>query len=335
MPVSPPSSATRLSGIRWSGPAALRGAITGLPAAVAALSSVQLAATLAVGLLPVCSLPLAAHRRDRLRTSVFGFLAAVSLFLGGVLAQWPVLAVAGMAAAGGLLGEVLANRRLPFAMIGLTLCLPLLAVGFSYPGPQKVAALATDIALGTLFSTLVALAWPEHEAVPAAPPPSPPAAPLRAYGWITGLTGAICAAVGFAAGLEHVGWAPTAALLVMRPAPPQQRLRSVGRFADVVVGAAAAIVLVLASPAAWAYGAAILLVVVAASATSGSPWYVLPTFTTYLAFILLLARDPGDARSRFWERVTETGLGIGVAAIASFVVLPAVGRVLERREQRP
>jgi uncharacterized membrane protein YccC len=75
----------------------------------------------------------------------------------------------------------------------------------------------------------------------------------------------------------------------------------------------------------------VLLVVIAATATAGSRWYVLPTFTTYLVFILLLARDPSDADSRFWERALETALGVGVAAIASFVLLPAVTRWRNRR----
>ena len=64
------------------------------------------------------------------------------------------------------------------------------------------------------------------------------------YGVRTGLAGAVCAAVGFAMDFDHVGWAATAALLVMRPSEQALRLRSVGRPVSVCVGAVAAIGLV-------------------------------------------------------------------------------------------
>lgn len=64
-------------------------------------------------------------------------------------------------------------------------------------------------------------------------------------------------------------------------------------------------------------------VVVGATATSGSRGYVLPTFTTLLVLVVLLARDPQDAGERFRERVSETALGVAVVAL---VVLPAVLR---------
>ncbi|MCY4726483.1 FUSC family protein [Nocardioides sp. STR2] len=318
--------------VRWQWNGALRGAVTAAPAAAVALWDVQAAAALAVGLLPVCSLPLAPGRPARLRSGLVGVLAALSVFLGGFLAQWPVVATLGLALAGGLLGHVVAARPGPVSMLGLVICLPLFAVGLSYPGAGEVAGLALDLLVGTAWSVLVALAWPEHPAPPAPRAPTPPPALLVTYGWVAGVTGAVCAAIGFAASLEHVGWAPAAALLVMRPDPPTQRLRSLDRLGDVVIGALAAIALVLADPPDWVYGAAILLVMTAATAVAGSRWYVLPTLTTCLVFIMLLARDPGDAAMRFWERVVETGLGVGIAAVAGFVVLPALVR---RRASRP
>jgi uncharacterized membrane protein YccC len=106
-------------------------------------------------------------------------------------------------------------------------------------------------------------------------------------------------------------------------------MRSLDRVGDVVLGASAAVVLVQLHPSDRGYAIAIGGAVTVASATAASHWYVLPTFTTYFVFILLLARDLDDASARFWERVLETGLGVGVAALATFVVLPG----LLRREQ--
>ncbi|WP_243059187.1 FUSC family protein [Nocardioides sp. SR21] len=311
-------------GLTWRWSYALRGVVAGAPAAVAAFWDVQLAAGLAVGLIPVCSMPLAPSRRARVGTGIYGVLAAASIVLGGFLAQWPVLAVAGIVLAGGLLGHAVAALGRPLAMLGLLLCLPLFAIGFSYPGTDAVGPLAGDILLGTAWSVLVALAWPTHDGSPPAPAPMPPRAVIVPYGWVAGAAGAVCATVGFATGLEHVGWAPAAALLVMRPDPPAQRLRSLDRLADVALGAGAAILLVLAGPPDWVYALAVLGVIAAVTGTVGSRWYVLPTFTTCLVFLLLLAGDPDDAGSRFWERLLETGLGVGVAAVATFVVLPAV-----------
>jgi hypothetical protein len=263
---------------------------------------------------------------------MYGVLAAASIFLGGLLAQWPPLAVAGMVLAGGALGHAVIRFRRPVVMLGLLLCLPLYAVGLSYPGTDAAGQLAVDILLGTAWAVAVAVLWP-HGLGAAEPEPAtaaPVVADMVAYGWAAGLAGATCAAIGFAADLEHVGWAPAAALLVMRPNPPVQRMRSADRLADVALGAVAAILLVLAGPPAWVYAIVIALVGVAATATAGSRWYVLPTLTTFLVFVLLLAHDPADAESRFWERVLETGLGVAVAALAGFVLLP----LLEGRRGR-
>ncbi|TCI97627.1 FUSC family protein [Aeromicrobium sp. IC_218] len=304
---------------------------------MAALSDVQLGAGLAIGLLPVCPLPLPPSRVARVKLALYGVLAAVSILVGGVLAQWPAVAVTAMLLAGGAMGHLVAHLRRPIAMLGLLLCLPLLAVGFSYPGPETTAGLAVDILLGTAWAVLVAVCWPGGR-TPAAPPVAEARrtpATMVPYGWIAGLVGAVCAAIGFAADLEHVGWAPAAALLVMRPNPPTQRMRSLDRLADVVLGAVAASLLVAIDPPGWVYAGAIGLVVVAATATSGSRWYVLPTFTTFFVFVLLLARDPADAPHRFWERSLETGLGVAVAALGAFLVLPAVLRRRRRDAAEP
>lgn len=74
-------------------------------------------------------------------------------------------------------------------------------------------------------------------------------------------------------------------------------------------------------------GAVLGLAAVLATATGGSRWYVLPTFTTFYVFLMLVSPDPSEASSRFWERVGETAFGVGVAAALGL----AVPALLDRR----
>jgi uncharacterized membrane protein YccC len=160
----------------------------------------------------------------------------------------------------------------------------------------------------------------------------PPRETLLRYGYAAGAAGALCAAVGFALDLEHVGWAPAAALLVMRPLPAVQRMRSLDRIIDVVIGASAAIALAALGAGDWTYALAVLLGVAAATATAGSRWYLLPTLTTFLAFVMLLYDDPGEGQGRFWERVLETGLGIAAAAVFGLLLPTLLDRGDDRRD---
>ncbi len=318
-PVQPPPLA-------WSWSSVGRGVVLAVPASVAAVDDVRTAAALAIGLMPVAPLPLAPARKGRLRAGLFGVLAAASIVVGGLLAVWPPLAVAGILAIAVVAGRAVAQR--PSAMLVLTLCLPLVGIGLSYPGLSTVGPVAALIVLGSAYAVAVSLCWPAGPSRQPAPAASAlPPGDLVRYGWLAGLAGAVCAAVGFALDLEHVGWATAASLLVMRPAPLQQRQRSLDRLGDVVLGAIVAATLVLVDPPGGGYALAIGLAVVVATATGGSRRYVLPFFTTFFVFLLLLGDDPSDARSRFWERVGETALGVGVAALFGFVV-PAV---LDRR----
>jgi uncharacterized membrane protein YccC len=112
-------------------------------------------------------------------------------------------------------------------------------------------------------------------------------------------------------------------MLVMRPAPEMQRLRSIGRVIAVALGAFAAIVLLRLDPPAVVYSLVAIAVIGLAGGTRGSRWYVTPAFTTFLVFLLLLYSRPGDAGHRFGERVTETILGVAIA-YAFGLGIPAV-----------
>ncbi|MGH3929514.1 MAG: hypothetical protein ACRDTF_06005, partial [Pseudonocardiaceae bacterium] len=49
--------------------------------------------------------------------------------------------------------------------------------------------------------------------------------------------------------------------------------------------------------------------------TATSRWYVTPTFTTFMVFLLLLSADPSQAAGRFGERLGETFLGVTLAYV--------------------
>jgi uncharacterized membrane protein YccC len=159
------------------------------------------------------------------------------------------------------------------------------------------------------YGLMISLLWPQGPVVELSGVFSPPPrAMMIRFGYLAGSSAAICAAIGFALDLEHVGWATGAALLVMRPAPRLQQDRSVARIIDVLVGAALAIALVTFGAPAWAYSVAIIVALVCVTATAGSRWYLVPIFSTFLLFVMLLVDSSADAAARFWERGLETVL---------------------------
>jgi hypothetical protein len=309
----------------------LRGVVYAVPAGVLALVDVRAGAVMAIGSIPAAVIPLAPRRSGRRAAFVVGALAGVSLLAGALLAQVEWLAVAGIAVAA-LAAAGLATRH-PQGIVALTLCLPLLAVGFSYPGWTPAGWLSLVLVAGSSYGWLVSLAWPERPPPAVAGPPPPGREAMWAYGAAAGAAGAICATVGFAADLEHAGWAATAALLVMRPSADVQRLRSLGRIASVVVGAAFAVVCLWADPPVAILALLVVATVVAATSTATSRWYVTPAFTTCLVFLLLVTRDPGSATRHFWERVAETAGGVAVAWVCGAVMPGVVARLTSARRR--
>jgi hypothetical protein len=298
------------------------GAVYALPGAVVVLGDRSRGLALAVGVLPAAIVGLMPTRRGRLASVVLGTSIGVPIFIGGLLASVPALAVLAIAGLG--VGSALVAARFRLGHVAMTLSLPMVGVGLSYPGLGKGAAVAGLMVLGSAFACLVSMLWPECAAAPSAQTWEKPS---MGYGVRLGAAGATAAAIGFLLDLEHVGWACAAALLVMRPTAEMQLLRSVGRIIAVAIGALAAIGLVRLGPPAWAYSLAAIVAVAGAGGTHRSRWYVTPAFTTFMVFLLLLYSRPQDAASRFNERVLETLLGVGIAYLFGLGV-PALARLL-------
>jgi hypothetical protein len=269
------------------------------------------------------------RRRGRLAIIIVGLAIGLPMFIGGVLAATPVLAVAAVGP-----GAALLAGRSRLGQIAMTLSLPMVGVGLSYPGVEKGAELGGLIVAGSVYACLVSMLWPDRPA-PARPSRGPAdTAPTLDYGVRLGAAGATAAAIGFLLDLEHVGWACAATLLVMRPAAEMQRLRSIGRVISVAIGALVAIALVHLAPPAGIYALAGLATTAAVAATRTSRWYVTPAFTTFLVFLLLLYSRPEDAASRFNERVLETLLGVALAYLFGLALPALAERPLETRTER-
>jgi uncharacterized membrane protein YccC len=240
-----------------------------------------------------------------------------------VLSGVPVLAVAAILGLG--VGSAQLAGRFRFGTLAMNLSLPMAGVGLSYSA-GKAAGAAALIVVGSACACAISMLLPEQRAAAAPPARRPPAAaPTLDYGIRLGAAGATAAAIGFVLDLDHVGWACAAALLVMRPAAEMQRLRSVGRIVSVFLGAVAAVALVHAGPPAAVYSLAVLAALAGVAGVHASRWYVVPAFTTFLVFLLLLYSHPQDAASRFGERVLETLLGVSIAYLFG-LVLPALMR---------
>ena len=312
----------------WRWPAALLGLLAGLPAAVVVLfGDPAHGFALAAGVLPGAAVGVPGPRRARVIIAVLGTLLGACIALGSLLALWPPVAVVGIFGLAVLAARLAA--RIGFGRIVLSLCVPLVGIGFSFDAVSSGAALGGLMALGSIYVWLLSLAWPVRPAAQT-PPPAPIDSGSLDYGIRLGLAGAIAAGIGFAVHLGHVGWACAACLLVMRPVPDMVRSRGRDRVLDIIVGSTVATVVVLFLPAPL-LAATLLIALTAMSATRGSPLYVTPAFTTCIVFLMLLYGSPQDAEFRFLERLLETLLGVALALVFGVAVPWARRRLMARR----
>ena len=312
--------------IAWSWPAAGRGALFALPAALVAAHDPGRGLALAVGVLPAALIGLPATRRARLGLPVAGLCVGLPMVLGSLLSHHDLLAVSGVFAFAVVAAQLAARRRL--GMVVMSLCLPMVGAGLSYRDLGQAAGFAVLILCGSLYAYLLTLLWPERPAPAGADPPAlMDRRTALDYGLRLGGCGASAAACGLALAPTHPGWPVTAALLVMRPAPDMQRLRSVGRVLSVFAGGAVALLLLRADPPDWGYAPACLGAIVLAAATHGSRWYLAPAYTSLLVLLMLLHADPAQAHGRFNERVTASVVGVALAYLFG-LLLP---RLTDRR----
>jgi hypothetical protein len=318
--------------IAWHWSFFLLGAIYALPSMIVIPFSPVIGLGLAVGVLPVAAFNLPGYRSGRRAILLVGSVSGVCFVLGSLLTQQPVVAVVAMFLLG--VGFALWARRTPAGRLAMALCLPLIGIGLSFDDVALAAAVAGVMVLGAAYAWGVSMLWPEHQIPLPVRDSEPTRDEMLLYGALLGGAAAVAAGLGYALGLDHVGWATGAALLVMRPVREQLILRSVGRASSVVVGAFGAAVFALLTPTPLATSLVVGAVIAALSATQTSRWYIAPAFTTFVALTLILQAPGERPGARFLERTIETAIGVGVALVFGALV-PALIRSIRRRKGSP
>ncbi|MFJ6531783.1 FUSC family protein [Microbacterium sp. NPDC091662] len=319
------------AGLSWRWSRFGLGILFAVPAMAVAPFDLSLAVAFGIGVVPAAAFGLPPRRRDRAIIPLVGALSALALLLGSVLAAIPVVAVVAVFGLAVLASENATRGR--WAQLVLVLALPMTGIGLSFTWSTVTLGFAACIVAGSVYAWLLTLLWPERDEQPHPAPPVPRGRAMLVYGILLGAAAATAATLGFLLDLEHVGWATGAVLLVMRPVRGQLIARSIGRAASVLVGALAAAIVAVLSPADVVVGILVGLVIGSACAIQESRWYVVPGFTTFLALTLIMSTSPEPPAERFLERAVETLIGVGLALFFGAVV-PSIVSLIVRNRRR-
>lgn len=249
-----------------------------------------------------------------------GCFMALSMTLGVSLAVWPIVAIAAIALLA--FGSVQLATRSMLGGLVMTLGVPLAAIGFSYPGIGSILPIAVILAVGSLVATVISMFFGETKPSKAATPRLLPQSIAPSYGLLFAITAVVASSVAFLLGIEHVGWVAGAALLIFRPNPEVLEGRALYRVASVTVGALLAVVLVSLQLPVWLVAILAPLGIVGAALTAETKQYIMPFFTTYVVLWVLQYGVVGNqaVADRFFQRVLETLLGVGIGVTFGYIV---------------
>ncbi len=308
--------ASRAPAIAWTWRNALFALVAAAPAVLVTVFDPASGLALGVGVLPAIAVGVLPRRRQRVLLLIAGAVAGASMFVGSLVANTPVLAVVTVFVLCVVLAVAATNpmRRLLPAVLNVGPAL--VGAGLSESGPVGGATMGLLILSGSVFVWLLSLLWPDRPAPPARDRAPLDRATMFRYGLQIGAAGAAAAALGFASGVDHPGWACAAALLVSRPDDGLLRSRAWGRAVAVVVGALVACTVAATTPTSLALAVVLALTLMAVGGTRGSRWYVTPAFSTTIVLSMLMVGQTGVEAHWFLERVGQTLVGVALALLA-------------------
>ncbi len=300
--------------LHWNGRDATFGVLVStIPAILILLGYPEQGLPMLIGALPAVLVGVLPSRKARVKLVVIGVLLGICIMAGSFLAQWWWAAVSGI----GLLSvcAAFAATKNQFGMLVITLCLPLVGIGMSYPGIQNSFGVSALIVVGSITSYIWSLCFKPYKPAASVDTSFLNKKAALDYGVRVGLAASTGAAIGFIFQVEHIGWIVGATLLVIRPVEDLQKLRSVGRVLSVFLGALLASLLLLLHLPLGLVAIIAASSLVLAAGLHASKWYITPAFTTFLVFWVLLYGEATvtAVNHRFIERILETCIGVGIA----------------------
>ena len=189
--------------------------------------------------------------------------------------------------------------------------------------------------LGSVWSSLVSLLWPEY------PPNKETRVRLLAlqpanaqmYGVLLGLAAATSVIIGYSFDAAHAGWVAAATLFVMRPVQEMAGMRGIGRALSTMVGT----VLVVLTIHLWlSLVATAFVVAVVAIITIGarsSRWYITAFGTAFLILTIELfgMADFAAVHQIAWYRIFDNVIGAMIALFFGLLI-PELLIGLKRRQ---
>jgi hypothetical protein len=291
----------------------------------------------AIGLLPTSLLGFAPKRKHRIAYGLVGCGFGVGVLMGSLIVNWHGVWLTSAIFIAVSYGATVLSVRRPAGGVLLSILVPSLAVGTGYAQGEALALMVAFM-LGSVWSSLVMLPWPEFDPDPttAAKLIALQPAHVKTYGLLLGLTAATSILVGYYMHNPYAGWIATAAMLIMRPVQDMTGWRGVGRAISTIVGT---VLVILTLNQHLSYTETALVVAAIAIVTIGaraSRLYITPFGTAFLILTIELygVDSAHNIHQVGWIRIINNVIGALIAMFYGLFV-PWFIEWIRRRKEAP
>lgn len=225
-------------------PELIRGIVCFLPVVILILiGETTFGLLMTPSILPIALLGAGSEiKKARIRLLTTAAVGPVLLILGSILGVSAIAAIVGLGVGSFFAGRYGAKTH--FGMLLPFLLLPLFTVGISVE-PQRAVGIAPILLAGSLWAALVTIIWPlssksfassSSSSSSATPLDRPDDSELKLYAIKLGIGVSIATLLVYVLNFQHVGWAPTAVAIILRPQQDLIKRRGLGRMAGTFLG---------------------------------------------------------------------------------------------------